>query len=123
MNKTIIIIPSRMSATRLKGKPLLKINNTPLICHVVKKAEQANIGDVIVATEDKEILDAVEANGTVQLCCHQENKCVVVSVRDDGVGIPEKTQQRIFEPFFSTKEDKCLPKDYCHRHHLFWILF
>ena len=63
MNKTIIIIPSRMSATRLKGKPLLKINNTPLICHVVKKAEQANIGDVIVATEDKEILDAVEANG------------------------------------------------------------
>ena len=52
-----------MSATRLKGKPLLKINNTPIICHVVKKAEQANIGDVIVATEDKEILDVVETNG------------------------------------------------------------
>ena len=48
-----------MSATRLKGKPLLKINNLPIICHVVKKAKQADIGGVIVATEDKEILDDV----------------------------------------------------------------
>ena len=45
-----------MSATRLKGKPLLKINNLPIISHVVKKAKQAEIGDVIVATEDKEII-------------------------------------------------------------------
>ena len=51
-------------------------------------------------------LDAVETNGTVQLSCHQEGTSVVVKVRDDGVGIPEKTQQRIFEPFFSTKEDQ-----------------
>ena len=63
MTKTVIIIPSRMSATRLKGKPLLKINNLHIICHVVKKAKQAEIGDVIVATEDKEILDAVESEG------------------------------------------------------------
>ena len=52
-----------MSASRLKGKPLLEINNLPIICHVVKKAKQANIGEVIVATEDKEIIDAVESNG------------------------------------------------------------
>ena len=52
-----------MSASRLKGKPLLEINNLPIICHVVKKAKQANIGEVIVATEDKEIVDAVESNG------------------------------------------------------------
>ena len=52
-----------MSASRLKGKPLLEINNLPIICHVVEKAKQANIGDVIVATEDKEIVDAVESNG------------------------------------------------------------
>ena len=63
MSKTIIIIPSRMSASRLKGKPLLEINNLPIICHVVKKAKQANIGDVVVATEDKEIFDVVESNG------------------------------------------------------------
>ena len=52
-----------MSASRLKGKPLLKINNLPIICHVVNKANEANIGDVIVATEDKEIFDVVESHG------------------------------------------------------------
>ncbi len=46
--KTLVIIPSRMSATRLPGKPLLKINGLSIISHVYKKAEEANIGDVIV---------------------------------------------------------------------------
>ena len=59
MSKTIILIPSRLSASRLKGKPLLKINNLPIICHVVKKAKEADIGEVYVCTEDKEILDEV----------------------------------------------------------------
>ena len=52
-----------MSATRLPGKPLLKINDLSIISHVSKKAEEANIGDVIVATEDQEILDDVKKNG------------------------------------------------------------
>ena len=37
-----------MSASRLKGKPLLEINNLPIICHVVKKAKETDIGKVIV---------------------------------------------------------------------------
>ena len=53
-----------MSASRLKGKPLLEINNLPIICHVVKKAKETGIGKVIVATEDKEIVTAVKkSNG------------------------------------------------------------
>ena len=60
--KTIIIIPSRMSATRLKGKPLLKINNLPIISHVVERAKETGIGEVFVATEDKEILNEVNKN-------------------------------------------------------------
>ncbi len=52
-----------MSATRLPGKPLLKINGLSIISHVFKKAESANIGDVIVATEDQEILEDVKKNG------------------------------------------------------------
>ena len=63
MSKTVILIPSRLSATRLPGKPLLKINGTSIISHVVKKAKEADIGDVYVATEDKEILDDVNLNG------------------------------------------------------------
>ena len=52
-----------MSATRLPGKPLLKINGLSIISHVSKKAVEANIGDVVVATEDQEIIDDVKRNG------------------------------------------------------------
>ena len=60
--KTLIIIPSRLSATRLPGKPLLKINDLSIISNVFKRAEEANIGDVIVAAEDQEIVDDVVKN-------------------------------------------------------------
>ena len=52
-----------MSATRLPGKPLLKINGLSIITHVFKKAEEANIGEVLVATEDIEIFNDVKQNG------------------------------------------------------------
>ena len=52
-----------MSATRLPGKPLLEINGLSIISHVSKKAEESNIGEVIVATEDQEIVDDVKKNG------------------------------------------------------------
>ena len=61
--KTLVIIPSRLSASRLPGKPLLKINGLSMISHVFKKAEEANIGEVIVATENQEIVDEVKQNG------------------------------------------------------------
>ncbi|MBD1168981.1 3-deoxy-manno-octulosonate cytidylyltransferase [Pelagibacterales bacterium SAG-MED08] len=61
--KTLIIIPSRLGATRLPGKPLLKINNKSIISHVFKRAQDADIGDVIVATENTEIVEDVTMNG------------------------------------------------------------
>ena len=61
--KTLVIIPSRLSATRLPGKPLLKINGLSIISHVYKKAQDANIGEVYVAAEDQEIIDDVSKNG------------------------------------------------------------
>ena len=50
-----------MSASRLKGKPLLKINNLPIICHVLNKANETGL-EAIVATEDKEIMTAIKQN-------------------------------------------------------------
>tara|TARA_B100001121_G_scaffold143095_1_gene125171 strand:+ start:20 stop:751 length:732 start_codon:yes stop_codon:yes gene_type:complete len=61
--KTLIIIPTRLSATRLPGKPLLKINDISIISHVFKKAKESNIGQVIVAAEDQEIVNDVINNG------------------------------------------------------------
>ena len=61
--KTLIIIPSRLAATRLPGKPLFKINGLSIISHVFNKAVDANIGEVYVAAEDQEIIDDVNHNG------------------------------------------------------------
>ena len=72
--KTLIIIPSRLSATRLPGKPLLKINGLSMISHVFKKAEEANIGDVVVAAEDQEIIDDVKKNGGQAILTQKEHK-------------------------------------------------
>ena len=52
-----------MSAQRLPGKPLLEINNLPIISHVVKRGLESKLGEVIVCAEDKEIVSAVEKNG------------------------------------------------------------
>tara|TARA_B100001121_G_C18570020_1_gene564509 strand:+ start:252 stop:986 length:735 start_codon:yes stop_codon:yes gene_type:complete len=72
--KTLVIIPSRLSATRLPGKPLLKINGLSIISHVFKKAEEANIGEVIVASEDKEIIHDVEQNGGQAILTKNQHK-------------------------------------------------
>ena len=72
--KTLIIIPSRLSATRLPGKPLLKINGLSIISHVFKKAEDANIGEVVVATEDVEIMDDVKKNGGQVILTEKKHK-------------------------------------------------
>ena len=63
-----------MSATRLPGKPLLKINGLSIISHVSKKAQEADIGDVIVATEDQEIIDDVKSNGFNAILTSKKHK-------------------------------------------------
>ncbi len=63
MSKTLILIPSRLTAKRLPRKPLLKINNLSIISHVFKKALESKIGEVYVCTGDKEIYEDVKING------------------------------------------------------------
>ena len=74
MFKTAILIPSRLSATRLPGKPLLKINGVSIISNVVRKAKEADIGEVYVATEDKEILEDVNLNGGKAILTSNQHK-------------------------------------------------
>jgi len=62
-NRTLVLIPARMAATRLPGKPLLDIGGVPMIVHVLRRAEAADIGRVAVATDTPEIAAAVEAHG------------------------------------------------------------
>jgi 3-deoxy-manno-octulosonate cytidylyltransferase (CMP-KDO synthetase) len=60
----LILIPARMAATRLPGKPLADIAGKPMIEHVVRRAKAAHLGEVIVATDSEPILAAVEKAGT-----------------------------------------------------------
>jgi 3-deoxy-manno-octulosonate cytidylyltransferase (CMP-KDO synthetase) len=59
----IIIIPARMAATRLPGKPLADIGGRPMIAHVLDRAAAAAVGPVFVATDSPEIASAVEKAG------------------------------------------------------------
>ena len=72
--KTLVIIPSRLSASRLPGKPLLKINGLSIISHVYKKAQEANIGEVFVAAEDQEIIKDVKKNGGEAILTNNNHK-------------------------------------------------
>ena len=63
MSNPIILIPARMSATRLPNKPLADICGTPLVVHVLRRAMAAAIGPVLVACDSQAIVDAVEAAG------------------------------------------------------------
>jgi 3-deoxy-manno-octulosonate cytidylyltransferase (CMP-KDO synthetase) len=62
--EAVVLIPARMAATRLPGKPLADIGGRPMIAHVVARATEARIGPVWVATDAPEIVKAVEAAGS-----------------------------------------------------------
>ena len=62
MDKIVIIIPSRLNAERLPNKPLKLINNKEMILHVHEVAKNSNVGQVIVATPDQEILELIKKN-------------------------------------------------------------
>jgi 3-deoxy-manno-octulosonate cytidylyltransferase (CMP-KDO synthetase) len=61
--RILVLIPARMAATRLPGKPLADIAGLPMIVHVLRRAEAAGIGRVAVATDTPEIASVVTAHG------------------------------------------------------------
>ena len=77
-----------MTASRLKGKPLLEINKLPIICHVLNKANETGL-ESFVATEDEEIVAAVEKNG---------GKAILTGKHKTG-------SDRIFEAFLKLKKN------------------
>ena len=91
MNKTAIIIPSRLEAKRLPGKPLKLINKKEMILHVYDVAKSSNTGDVYVATPNQKIIDVVKNYGGN----------VIKTSEDHQTGT-----DRIFEVFEETLKSK-----------------
>jgi 3-deoxy-manno-octulosonate cytidylyltransferase (CMP-KDO synthetase) len=63
--RPLVVVPARLAATRLPGKPLADIHGEPMIVHVWRRAIEAGIGPVVVACGDRPILEAVTAAGGV----------------------------------------------------------
>ncbi len=62
-NSALVLVPARMASTRLPGKPLADIAGVPMIVQVWRRAVEADVGRVVVATDDARIRDAVLAHG------------------------------------------------------------
>ncbi|WP_431282761.1 3-deoxy-manno-octulosonate cytidylyltransferase [Humitalea sp. 24SJ18S-53] len=64
----IVLVPARMAASRLPGKPMADIGGVPMIVHVMRRAREADIGPVVVATDSTDIAAVVrDAGGLVQM--------------------------------------------------------
>ena len=59
----LVLIPARLSSTRLPRKPLADIHGAPMIVHVWRRAMEADVGEVVVAADDPAIVEVVEAAG------------------------------------------------------------
>jgi len=93
MSNIAIIIPSRLNAKRLPNKPLKLINKKEMILHVYDAAKNTNIGEVIVATPDQEILDLIKNHNGLAVLTNTKH---------------ETGTDRVFEVF--KKELKSMPK-------------
>ena len=67
MSDPVILIPARMASTRLPGKPLADICGEPMIVHVWRRAQEAGIGPVIVATDAPQVIAAIERVGGIAI--------------------------------------------------------
>jgi 3-deoxy-manno-octulosonate cytidylyltransferase (CMP-KDO synthetase) len=93
MPDAIILIPSRLASTRLPGKPLADIHGAPMIVHVLRRAQAAGIGEVVVATDSEAVAAAVEkANGRA------------IMTRSDHVS----GSDRIFEALEALDPERCI---------------
>ncbi|GLS45191.1 3-deoxy-manno-octulosonate cytidylyltransferase [Methylobacterium brachythecii] len=63
MSDPLVLIPARLAATRLPNKPLAEIAGEPMIVHVWRRAMEAGIGPVVVATDTPDIAAVIEAQG------------------------------------------------------------
>ncbi|WP_027530233.1 3-deoxy-manno-octulosonate cytidylyltransferase [Bradyrhizobium sp. WSM3983] len=116
--RILVLIPARMAATRLPGKPLADIAGLPMIVHVMRRAEAAGIGRVAVATDTAEIASVVTAHGGEAVMTGSEHPSgsdriheamqkldpdgkaeIVVNLQGDFPTITPQTIRQVLPPF------------------------
>ena len=69
----VVVIPARYASSRLPGKALADIAGKPMVVHVADRAREAGAAEVIVAADDKRVLDAVGRNGHTAIMTRQDH--------------------------------------------------
>lgn len=73
MSDPVVLVPARMASTRLPGKPLADIHGEPMIVHVWRRAMEAGLGPVVVATDEPGIVRAIEAVGGIAVMTRSDH--------------------------------------------------
>lgn len=94
-DETVLIIPARMASTRLPGKPLAMIGSEPMIVHVARRAAAAEVGRVAVATDSREIRDAVEAAGFAAVMTRADHQSGSDRIHEAMLALDPDGQARI----------------------------
>ena len=110
-----VVIPARYESSRLPGKPLADIAGKPMIQHVYERARESGAAEVVVATDDQRIVDAVNAFGGTVMLTSSEHRSgterlaevvdrlaladdeVVVNVQGDEPQIPSQVIRQVAE--------------------------
>lgn len=111
----VVIIPARYASTRLPGKPLVDINGKPMVVHVLERARESGAERIIVATDNEEVMRAVQSvggevcmtradhqSGTERLAevvekCGFSDDTVIVNVQGDEPMIPPAIIRQVAE--------------------------
>ncbi|MDN2484527.1 3-deoxy-manno-octulosonate cytidylyltransferase [Kosakonia sacchari] len=111
----VVIIPARYASTRLPGKPLVDINGKPMVVHVLERARESGAERIVVATDNEEVMHAVQAvggevcmtradhqSGTERLAevvekCGFSDDTVIVNVQGDEPMIPPAIIRQVAE--------------------------
>jgi 3-deoxy-manno-octulosonate cytidylyltransferase (CMP-KDO synthetase) len=124
MSDIVILIPARMGSTRLPGKPLADIAGEPMIVRVMRRAQAAHLGPVVVATDSEVIAACVEKSGGRAVMTRADHVCgsdrifealsmvdpqhaarIVVNVQGDLPTLPSADVQRVIEPLHDRAVD------------------
>ena len=117
MTDILILIPARMASTRLPGKPLADIAGEPMIVRVMRQAQAAHIGPVVVATDSEVIAACIEKAGGRAVMTRADHVCgtdrifealaivdpqrstgIVVNLQGDLPTLPPSDLARAIEP-------------------------